>query len=91
MTVLNVQGNIINMSQILYISKLYMNRKTPATSVCFDIVLKGNYVITMDYYPTLNEETGEYESYETLSNNVLKIKEKAVSDWVSYLIDTTYD
>lgn len=88
MAVLNVQGNIIKMSEILYISKLYMNRKTPATSVCFDIVLKGNYVITMDYYPTLNEETGQYESYETLSNNVLKIKEKAVSQWVSYIIDS---
>ena len=88
MAVLNVQGNIINMSEILYISKLYMNRKTPATSVCFDVVLKGNYVITMDYYPTLDEETGKYESYESLSNNVLKIKEEAVSQWVSYLIDS---
>lgn len=84
MGIVTVAGNSIDLSQISYISKVYVDHSRPTSSVCFDVYLKNTLRIINDYYPT-EDITGSVETYDELTIKVEKIKNTVVEKWFNYL------
>lgn len=84
MSLTTVAGNTIDLSQVSYISNVYLDRSTPISSVCFDIYLKNTLRVVNNFYPT-KDITGETETYDELTSKVEKIKNTVVEKWANYL------
>lgn len=84
MSLTTVAGNTIDLSQVSYISNVYLDRSTPISSVCFDIYLKNTLRVVNNFYPT-KDITGKTETYDELTYKVEKIKNTVVEKWANYL------